>query len=204
MSLKRLYGLYASATVDELRAGRAWYDEARAYACELSERFDVPHEVAAGVLACLSPNSKWERNKLDATAVLQGVAYGLETGDMSAAYHATKVSTYNPNKVKAWTIAEYGNAADVVSGPKVTAFYQNILGDSSELTLDSHAYNAWCGRRATGSDLPGIPAGLRRQAIADYRCAANVKGETVSAFQAIIWVRWKRKIETSNVKGYQR
>ena len=66
MSLKRLYGLYASATVDELRAGRAWYDEARAYACELSERFDVPHEVAAGVLACLSPNSRWERNKLDA------------------------------------------------------------------------------------------------------------------------------------------
>ena len=205
MSIHRLYRLYELASESEKQTGRAWYERARVDIGELAIQHQTTTKIVAGVVAALSPNVHWDRNIEDANSVL-GV--GLSPYEL-ADYHECTVSTYNSNKVKAFAIAELdwntrGESLDILRGPKVTAFYLNLIGDSSALTLDSHAYNAFCGFRATGSDLPGMRAQLTRDAREAYTRAAGVKGETVAAFQAIIWVTWKARIDTGKVAGYER
>lgn len=205
MSIHRLYRLYELASEQDKLDGRNWYHGARVEMGRLAVAHETSTKIAAGVTAALSPNARWGQNLVDADSVLH-VALRPYT---LAEYHETTVSTYNPNKTKAFAIAEQhwassGEPLDVLSGPKVTAFYLNLIGDSSALTLDSHAYNAYCGFRATGSDLPGMRAQLTRDARKAYRRAAEVKRETVSAFQAIIWVTWKRRVDAGKVAGYER
>jgi hypothetical protein len=48
---------------------------------------------AIGVIAALSPNNKWERNCIDAEAMIKTWSIG---GD----YNMIKVCTFNPNKRK--------------------------------------------------------------------------------------------------------
>ena len=204
MSIHRLYRLYDLATENEKQNGRRWYKKAGAEIAELAIQHHTTTKVAAGVVAALSPSTRWDTNLADAARVLSvGLSpYGL------ADYYECKVTTYNSNKVKAFAIAECrfipGEPSDILRGPKVTAFYLNLIGDSSVLTLDSHAYNAFCGFRATSSDLPGMRAQLARDARKAYFQAAEVKGETVAGFQAIIWLTWKARIDAGKVAGYER
>ncbi len=212
MSIHRLYRLYELASEADKTAGRAWYDSARDEIVALAIKHETTTHIVAGVVAALSPNTRWSRALIDADRVL-GV--GLSPYEL-ADYHECTVTTYNSNKVKAFAIAELdwrpaplapgGDGAlrpiDILRGPKVVPFYLNLVGDSSALTLDSHAYNAFCGFRATGSDLPGMRAQLARDAREAYIRAADVKQETVAAFQAIIWLTWKARIDEGKVAGY--
>lgn len=206
MSIHRIYRWYDSATPDELASGRTWYPNARQEVCRIVDKYSwiapyVSHETVAGIIAVLSPNVAWDTNLADAENVV-------------ASYpKVTTVSTYHHNREKAYAILRGADTdcsvnvgrvpAGVVRGPKVTAFYENLCGDDSVLTLDSHAYNAWKGYRATGSKLPWMPAAQRRRAVKDYKRAAVCKGETAAAFQAIVWLVWKRRIESGMVLGYE-
>ncbi len=203
VSIHRLYRLYERATAGERYTGRTWYRDAQLDITDLAVAYKTTTDITAGVVAALSPNTRWVGNLEDADRVLSIALAPYSTAD----YQECRVSTYNLNKFKAFSIAELawngsGDVLDILSGPKVTAFYRNLIGDSSALTLDSHAYNAFCGFRATGSDLPGMRAQLTRDARAAYTQASVVKGETVSAFQAIIWVTWKARIDAGKVAGY--
>ena len=60
---------YNESTSEEREAGKVWYNEAREYVKILSLRFDTPQIICAGVVSALSPNNRWERNKIDAHAV---------------------------------------------------------------------------------------------------------------------------------------
>ena len=203
MSIHRLYRLYELASETDKANGRTWYDNACSAVVQLAIKHATTPKVVAGIVAALSPNARWTRNLEDTDNVLY---VGLSPYSI-ADYHECTVSTYNSNKVKAFAIAEFawcatGEPLDILRGPKVTAFYLNLIGDSSALTLDSHAYNAFCGFRATGSDLPGMRAQLTRDAREAYTRAAAVKGETVAAFQAIIWLTWKARVDSGKVAGY--
>ena len=205
MSIHRLYRLYDLATDSEKQSGRAWYDNARTDIAHLAIDHDTNIYTVAGVVAALSPNTHWNMNFADADRVLSvGLSpYGL------ADYHECTVTTYNANKAKAFAIAELdwnspGEPLDILGGPKVRAFYLNLIGDSSALTLDSHAYNAFRGFRATGSNLPGMRVQITRNARLAYERAACIKGETAADFQAIIWVTWKARIDAGKVAGYER
>jgi len=206
MSLYRLYRWYDTATPEQLYAGRNWYPTARKRICEIVDKYGflpyVTHETVAGIVAVLSPNVDWDTNLYDAANVVD-------------AYPSiVTVSSYNKNRDKAYAILHAAcqlpgpvrrvNTIGIVRGDKVVPFYANLLGDDTALTLDSHAYNAWCGYRATGSKLPGMPAAMRRKAALDYTRAAKRKGESVSAFQAILWIVWKDRIDNGRVKGYDR
>jgi hypothetical protein len=50
-------------------------------------------------VSALSPNNRWERNKVDAKAVLRAVRDGVDCADV-------KVCTYDANKRKAFEIAK--------------------------------------------------------------------------------------------------
>jgi hypothetical protein len=95
--LRNLRGWLSLATPDDIEAGLSWYRDAMEYAKYLSVEFNVSRKVAAGVISALSPNNKWERNKIDAFTVLQAVRDGQDPGSVS-------VCTYGANKRKAFAI----------------------------------------------------------------------------------------------------
>jgi hypothetical protein len=140
----------------------------------MAHKTDMPFSVVAAVCAALSPRCKWEQNLVDTMTVLTAVQHGLPE-------YECKVTTYGRNKSKAFSIAHFRDPA-LLSGPKVTAFYSNLMGDYHTLTLDTHAITAWKGnnRKPSRPDF--------RKARAAYHRAAKKAGIPVALFQAVIWV----------------
>ena len=104
MSIHRLYRLYELATEAERESGRTWYDIARADIALLALRHQTNTKTVAGIVAALSPNTRWDTNLVDADHVLSVALVPFSLAD----YHECKVSTYNANKAKAFSIAEFG------------------------------------------------------------------------------------------------
>ena len=127
--LRNLRGWLSLATPDDIEAGLSWYRDAMEYAKYLSVEFNVSRKVAAGVISALSPNNKWERNKIDAFTVLQAVRDGQDPGSVS-------VCTYGANKRKAFAIA-MGNESILRKSPKTYAFAMNVGENSPDhVTVD--------------------------------------------------------------------
>ena len=126
---KRIAVHLKRATPQELRDGIEWYDDAMAFAQLLSDTFGIARVIAAAIISALSPNNKWERNKVDAWTLCQAYADGKGIDSF-------KVCTYNANKVRAWGIRS-GTVAITKSSPKTYAFALNVGDrDESVVTLD--------------------------------------------------------------------
>jgi hypothetical protein len=187
MSVNRLLGLFRYARSDELEVGFFWYDVAALDIVALAASYDYPYGVAAGVVSALSPACRWDINLYDADNVLATVAWGGVLEDI-------KVSTYNRNRDKAINIALTREVFPSLRGPKVVAFYQCLCGDYSEPAVDSHAINAWAGRRIAGSNLGSTSRPLVRRVRADYVRAAELVKVEPARFQAVIWCVHKRRV----------
>lgn len=198
-----IIGTYALATESERIAGDRWYPSAHTDALNLSREYPVSVITAAGVIAALSPNNRWDRNLLDAAILTQvfttyGPAQALQV----------KLCTYNANKQKALTIlklasADVNDVATILNGQKVTSFFKCILGDTSEVCVDGHAYSIWAGETISTTRTPRISPVLYAAIQSDYRRAANALNEkdghgirlTPSSLQAITWVAHRRLIK---------
>jgi len=195
VSLHRLLALWQHATTADKEVGANWYARAYLEVCMLADDFGVSLGTAAGVVASLSPNNRWDQNLTDARAVLGAVKRG-------ASWESITVSTYQANKVKAFTIAEDGAVWPTLRGPKVEAFYHNLCGALSRVTLDSHAVNAWAGQRIAGSGSPSVPNALLARATTDYYRAAATARVTPAVFQATLWTAHQHRIDAGLVPGY--
>ena len=193
LSHGHILAVYFNATDSEILAGSRWYDDARAAAEFMADRHCVSLSTAAGVIAALSPNNKWQRNLRDADALVQAYVLG---GHSDAAQ--IKVSTYHANKAKALAILSGSYPLDVLGGLKVRSFYQCILGDRSACCIDGHAYSVWRGQYVPTTATPKISSKLYQSICADYQRAADmissVMGTNYSAskIQAITWCVWQR------------
>ena len=58
------------ASAENWNNGKTWYSDAQEYCEALSNEFDINPYICASVVSCLSPNNKWQRNKIDARAVI--------------------------------------------------------------------------------------------------------------------------------------
>lgn len=205
MSVQRLQGLYRTAYPDERSQGLLWYPRANEEVIARTNTHNLTPRVVAGVMAALSPNTKWETTLRD-TDHLLAVAEFAGTGD--DLIRNSTVSTYSTMKMKAIRILRGEQPEDVLNGPrsyKVPVFFRNLLGDWSEPCIDSHAINAWHGRRVAGSDLSlRKVVSTVRLIRADYIRAARARKLTPAEFQAIVWITWKRRIAQGKVPGYQR
>ena len=161
---KRLIAYYERATTDERLAGESWYTEARTVARMLSRRHAVTSNVAAGVIASLSPRVTWRQNIKLADAVL-GLTY--ERGALGA------------NLQKARRIANGERPLDVLRGPKVRAFYRALTGDESSGVIDVWMQRAM---RVTRLSVRAYEACVRA-----LQRAAKAVGTTVARLQAIVW-----------------
>jgi hypothetical protein len=172
------------ATEEQYNSGLDWYHTAYDEAVKLSEHSDLDIKSCVGILAVLAPYNKWDKNVIDAWQVVNTFLADGCIDDFD-------VSTYGPNKVKAWRIACGDNPDDVVGGDKITAFYHNILraGEGTldqDVTCDMWATRAACAQ-FNANKLSLSSTKYQEVSRAYQRIAAEFK-TTPKQIQAIIWV----------------
>jgi hypothetical protein len=168
---RRLLRTFDSATELQRSNGGAWYREAYSVACELAGQTFTPEQGAA-VIAVMSPNTAWNVNVAMARRVVDSYRAGIPVEDCKAGLGA--------NVRKAYRVLD--GDIQAVKGPKVMAFFANIIGDPDHVTVD-----IWATRAAVGRSRPaGI---VEHRLIAQaYRNAAKKRGISPRDFQAVVWV----------------
>lgn len=178
-AVMRLDGWLDAATAEDLAAGIGWYDRARAVAESIAAETGLPARQCAGIIAALSPRCQWGANvsgaRATAIAAVNGKPMPAIAGILS-------------NRRKAWRIANGEDAGVVLSGPKVRAFFANIMGDVETVTIDM-----WAARAAEGRSNEQAPVRRRYELCAEsYRRAARRRGMTPRDAQAAVWTVFRR------------
>lgn len=190
-----ILAVFFAATDLETINGAKWYPDANKSAAIMADRYCTSLDTAAGVIAALSPNNRWERNLTDADSMIRAYA----TGGHDAA-DSIKVGTYNANKNKALAILSGGDCLQILGGLKVRAFYDCIIGGDS-VCVDGHAYAIWTGGYIPTTKTPKITPKVYEAISADYRQATWVINLILKAdysaaqIQAITWIAWRRMIK---------
>lgn len=175
------------ATDQEWAAGSEWYKEAQDFCEALAKQYELdPYQVAA-VVSALSPNNKWERNKVDAQAVIVAHLNGLDEDSV-------KVCTYNANKRRAFEILR-GNTEITAKSPKTHAFAMNVgLNSPEHITIDK-----WHLRSCVTKPKDGVTECAETCTAVQYRRIEAITAKVAKEFglkgyaaQAIIWVTIKR------------
>ena len=188
--VRNILKVYRMATADDIRNGVEWYARAKREATRISKDLGLPVQTVVGVMAALSPNNRWERNKIDAFNTCSAFVRGMDI-------ETFKVSTYNRMKEKAWSILADGLQSDEdilarLNGQKIRSFYSNIMG-LDEVTVDGHALNIARGVRVgLTDDATNIGVKLYRELQAAYVRAAKRAGIKPHEMQAVTWTVWKR------------
>jgi len=160
------------ATVEDIMLGTDWYRTAHATAERFAREYGVSADTAARVIAVLSPRKRWAENVAAAETIMRAYASGSPVWAVAGMFGA--------NVRKANLIM--GGNPDALSGPKVTRFYQNIMGIDHEVTVD-----VWAARAASEGTIEA-PTIVQYREIADaYRTVAHEQGIPASALQAIVW-----------------
>lgn len=166
---QKLLALYDQASPAIRRRGRTWYPETQRRLRVIAERADSSPAHATAVFAIVSPAVQLA-TALDWTEeILRGERMGGRYPNMQGPRIMAALATRYP--------------VTAITGPKVNAFYRAIMGDTSALVIDRWA--AYAAGHDRGRD---IPRAVRRELEAAYRAAAAAVGETVRAFQAIVWI----------------
>ena len=197
---REIVAKFTLATSQEVQLGVDWYPSALDIANRIAVKYGVSAETAAGVIAALSPNNRWERNIVDAENIIKCWAAGGTRSDLLA----VKVCPYGKMKEKA--IAILWNQDDpelpiayILNGKKIIEFFNCITNPLlNDVCIDGHAYSVWFGQRLTMKEVPAIGKKLRSQIKTDYRDATAFINEelgtyySASTIQAITWVTHKR------------
>ena len=164
---------YRNATPADAAAGLGWYAEAYRVAADIwPERPDL----AAGVIAALSPRCQWSTNVVWARAMVNAARSGAAT---PPAVHTTAM------RGQAWRIANGEAPLSVLNGPKVRSFWANIMGDTDAVTCDVWAVFVALGRK----DETMVRTQARYDLVASaYRRAAAIVGVSPRECQAAVWV----------------
>ena len=198
---REIVAKFTLATSQEVQLGCDWYPSALSIAARIGEKYDVSAQTVAGVIAALSPNNRWERNIVDAEAIIKCWAAGGTRTDMLN----VKVCTYGKMKAKAVEILKNSERpretliVDILNGKKLIEFFNCITNPAlNDVCIDGHAYSVWFGQRLTMKEVPPIGKKLRATIKQDYRDACQFINEELSCFftpadiQAITWVTHKR------------
>ena len=181
----RLNYWFSLATEQEIKDGKNWYKEAQDFAKYLSETYKIDSYVCASVISALSPNNKWQRNKIDAEVVIKAYLNGIDPENI-------KVCTYNANKVKAFRILK----GEIITekSPKTHAFAMNVgLLSTEHITIDKWHLRACLTKEKTDVVESCTNVQYRRVEKITSQLAKE-KGLKGYEFQAIVWVairnRW--------------
>ena len=179
-----ILALYLDAPELTQAAGREWYVIESERCTDFGRRFGRSLRAVAGAAAAISPGMRWD-------LVFSHLAALLKDPE-------SKVPTYSREFVRRAVACLNGaDPADVLGGPKVTAFYRLLASGatSDDVVIDGHAMDICrftrTGIRAKGAERYGITAARYRVAVDAYREAAEVLGEAPHAVQAGCWIYWR-------------
>lgn len=194
MSMQHIFDLYALAT--DLEKQTDWYSDAYEFANELALKHNLSIVQVANVIAALSPQMKWEKNKLNAKEAIEAyVAYrdGWLTRDQ-----LPKVHTFTAMSNNAYAIL-FGEHFTL--GQKTASFAANILGNYNVVTVDSLAMSILLGfYRKAGSYKIYKVAYKYAQSL--YIEASKQLGISPAHLQAVVWVVCRRlKMQDRKQKG---
>lgn len=177
-SVDNVLDMYRRATPEWRAEGMAWYDDAHNLACSL-----IPKDPrrAAGVIAALSPMTGWSTNQAWAKESCRtGVAVGNTL----------------PNRAKAQLILDGADPADILTSPKVGAFFRSIA-DPTDINvspvIDRHAFSIAVGEWThadTASRFLGRK-GVYEEFASVYRQAAFWCEIGAAQMQAVTWVTFR-------------
>lgn len=192
---RNILAVYHRANDDDKLGGMTWYLDAHEVARGLAEKHGVSVEKAVGTIAAISPGNNWGRNVMEADEFISAHVKG---------YKLPMVGIYGRRNVAKARRILNGESPQAVlhtkTGPKVWAFYSNILAplDSRELTVDRHAkalaYDLPSKRKGFASDdkLSVVGRAEYRYLVRHYQVIAERLGLVPHQLQAICWVTWKR------------
>jgi hypothetical protein len=165
----------------------SWYSDAHIAIKDIAKDYNVSAESVAYVVATLSPALSWNANVESTLAFFDSWFGGTGSSKRQTAYGT------NVQKCVQYM---FGERKGVPTGQKVSAFYSNLLGDYSVVTLDRHAIRAarW-GMRNLGKESGEQKICEAEFAVVGnaYRYAAGCVGVSVAEFQATIWVLFAQK-----------
>lgn len=177
--------VFRKASAEEIQAGADWYADARRIAEGFAEAYDVTPEIAAGVIAALSPLNSWGNNVNLAARFL--AAGGLDAGYLKA------------NLAKARLILNGADILPTLSGLKVQNFFRGIVSAGVEgVCIDRHAYCLAVNDRSVSNDVPKLsPKRYAEIADAYVRAARILSREyemtiTPAQVQSVTWTLWRR------------
>lgn len=162
---------------DLVSQGEAWYLQANIWCERVAVNYGISTYKVASVLSALSPRNKWERNKVDAEAVIKTWRKGGSPNDI-------KVCTFTSNKQKAFDILN--SVAEIEpKSLKTRAFLLNIAYlDTEAVTIDVWHLRACFDRMIVPKSLtPKIYDQLQKLTIK----LAKERGLRGYEFQAIVW-----------------
>ena len=198
---RNISGMLQLATQGDILSGLDWYKRAYQLGVRLIHAYDgLTLGQAVGVIAALSPNNQWERNCIDAEAMIKAWHHGADP-------LAVKVCTFGKNKAKAAAILALSDAeatgevdliVPILNGRKVVAFYRSIMGDPDAVCVDGHAFAVWIGERVPTTQTPSIGVKLYADIARAYQLVAKRSYElcgttlTATQVQAVTWVTYRR------------
>lgn len=174
------------ASAFEVEAGLNSYAKYNRIVSMLAAKTGHTPRIGAAVFSALSPNNDYHGNLRDAHTLMTAAAQGRNIDDFS-------VSTYGPNKRKAWRIVHGDDPLELIVAKKTRSFFLNIAdpSDPEPVTVDGHMYNIWRGQR---ENLVGLR--WRNKAydeIADgVRQLASEHRLVPCQLQGILWITWRR------------
>ena len=182
ISVSNVLAVWASATDGERSEGLGWYQAAHTFARGLSERYHVPFETAAGVLAVISPRLSWSMNMRAADELIRtGDAPILHTNKSKA---RRMLAGENVDAVLECASCARGDTAKhVCSGQKVRAFYACIVdpAGSDAVCVDRHAFDVAAGRVGDEVSRKALDrVGVYERVAGCYRQAALISDQSVA------------------------
>ena len=171
----------------DIKSGLGWYKDAQDFCEYLSKKYDIDTYTCATVVSCLSPNNKWDRNKVDAEAVIVAHKNGIDPGSI-------KVCTYTNNKLKAFRCLEGEMISE--TAPKTHAFAMNV----GKLSSDHVTIDKWHLRACMIRPNEGVKTCVETLTAKQYRRVERLTSDLAKEynykgyeFQAILWVAIKNK-----------
>lgn len=174
---------------EQYQEGLQWYNVAHKFVLDLAQVYKLSIEQSAGIVAALSPQLSWSRNKKIALQFCAHMRQGNEE-------IVLRLGATGLNARKAIRIWHGEKPLDVLGGMKVISFYHNLLLFSSHVTIDRHAASiAMFGDNGKKSGSIALNDKLYVIIADAYRTAANIIAETwgvefeAYTLQAIVWTQ---------------
>lgn len=180
--------VFRSATPEQIASAADWYADANRIAGVLADRYGVTINVAAGVIAALSPLNSWGAN-VNLAARFLATPGGLTSGYLSAGL------------AKARRILAGESPERVLTSNKVAAFYAGIIsaGATDKVCIDRHAWSIAVNYRYPDGAIPKLTDKRYNEAQDAYRRAARILSReygidlSPAMTQSVTWVVWRAR-----------